>query len=178
MAGIESNRLRSAFVVETVPGTTNATPAFRTLHVPAIFDDSVTRFHQTSLVASGAFLGDALLDRTAKGSIPDAPMVYSVYDQHFESLLRSQWATDAMTNGVLRAQTMTHENSIPAGQGGTMTYLRYKGVETTGAQLKMVKEKEIVIGFDLMGMQSSDSTTTAITGATYSDRRRLSKCWS
>jgi hypothetical protein len=169
MSGIEGTRLRSAFIVESVAGTTPATPGFRVMHQPALFKDGIDRLHQTSLVASGAFIGDALMDRSAVGSIPESPVVYGIYDQQFESLLRSSWSSDAMTNAQDRAQTFTHELTIPAGQGGTLTYLRYRGVEVTGATIKVVKEKEILIGFDLMGLQSIDSLSAAITGATYTN---------
>lgn len=168
MAGSASNALRSAFVVETTPGTTPATPSFKTLHAPILFDDAIERYHQRSLTAGGAIMGDTMIDRKAAGTIKDAPLIYGVYDSFFESLLQSTFSANVLTDGKAR-QAMTIENAMPAGLGGTQTYKRYKGVEAIGASISIVANQPIKFNMDFHGMQSLDTAASALTGATYTD---------
>ena len=165
-AGSSSNTLRSAYVSEVTVNTTPATPAFKTQHAPALFDDGVTRFSHNSLVSRGAPTSDAMLNRETKGKIPTTPLIYAVYDPYFESLLQSSWVANAMTDGIL-TQSVTVENMIAAGVEGTATMKRYTGVEATEATIKVPSEGAITVEFGLLGRQSFDTTTTAITGATY-----------
>ena len=132
MAGIASNQLRSAFVAETTANTIPTSPAFKTLHSPALFTGEVERFHQNSLVAGGARIGDTLITKPAVGKIT-GPLVYSIYDPLMETLFQSAWSADALTDGKART-TNSFENSIAAGIGGTRTYMRYTGVEAVGGQ--------------------------------------------
>ena len=165
-AGSSSNTLRSAHVVETTANTTPATPAFKTLHTPALFDDSVTRYSQASLVGRGGPIGDAMLNREAKGSITNAAMTYGVFDQYFESLMQSAWAADTMTDALL-TQSFTFENTITAGVAGANSIKRYKGTEVIDGMIKVPAEGAITCDFNLLGRQSFDSDASAIAGATY-----------
>ncbi len=167
MAGSASNELRSAFVAETTQGTTPSTPAFRTLHYPAIFTQETQRFHQESLTAGGAFLGDALLTKPSVGKI-EGPLVYGLYDSLWASLFQSSFSSDALTDGK-QWSTFTFENSIAAGIGGTRTYMRHRGVEPVAARLEANARREVRFSMDLIGMQSVDSVTSAVSGATYTD---------
>lgn len=168
MAGTASSQLRSAFVVETVPGTTPATPAFKTLHTPALFTGEVQRFHQSSLVAGGADIGDAATTKPAVGKISNAPIVAALYDPILESLLQATFSTNVLLDGKAR-QTMSFENMIPAGIGGAATMMRYVGVEAVAGVIQADARGKVTFSADLIGMASADATTTAITGATYTD---------
>lgn len=167
-AGASSNLLRSAFAVETTPGTIIATPGFKNLHVAASFTDEVQRFHQPTLIANGRPIGDAMLNRVVSGKINKAPMVYTLYDPILESLLQSTFSANVMTDGIAQ-QAFTVENTIPAGLGGASTYLRYRGCEAINGTIEMDAEGIISIDFDVLGMISNDSATTALTGATYTN---------
>lgn len=167
-AGASTILLRSALVAEATPGDTPATPGFKTLHQPIYWKDNVERFAQKSLIANGSFLGDALLKRSGTGSIADAEIVYGAYDILFESLFQGSWSTDVLVAGTGR-KSFTSENTIPAGEGGTATMKRYRGVEAIGGTIKGAAGGPIQFSMDFMGMQTSDTTTTAIAGATYTD---------
>jgi hypothetical protein len=167
MAGSASNELRSAFVAETTQGTTPSTPAFRNLHSPAIFTQETQRFHQESLTAGGAFLGDAMLTKPSVGRI-EGPLVYALYDQLWASLFQSSYSSDVLKDGK-EWSTLTFENSILAGIGGSRTYMRHRGVEVVGGRLEANARREVRFSMDMIGMQSVDATTSAISGATYSD---------
>ena len=168
MAGTASSQLRSAFVVETTPGTTPTTPAFKTLHTPALFTGEVQRFHQSSQVAGGADIGDAKLTAPAVGKITNAPIVYGLYDSVLESLLQSTFTTNVLLDGKAR-QCMSFENAAPAGIGGANTMMRYVGVEAINGTIQADARGKVTFSADLLGMASVDATTTAISGATYTD---------
>lgn len=168
MAGSASNVLRSAFVAETTPGTTPATPGFKTLHVPALFTDNQERFHQPTLTAGGALIGDTLLLRDAIGSIKDAPIVYGLYDPLWESLFQASFFSNVLTDAKAR-NALTFENSIAAGLGGSTTYKRYRGVEAIGGSISADASGVLKFNMDLLGMQTLDSSTSGVTGATYTD---------
>ena len=168
MAGTNSNMIRSAFSVETVAGLLNTSPVWRTTHMLTTFTDETKRYHQESLPGNGATQGDALLDRTVVGKVNAAPMTYTLYDAFLESMLRSTFAADVMTNGIGR-QTMSFENSFPAGVGGALSYLRYRGVEATAGQIKIDADMAVTQSFDLLGMIGNDTAGAALAGATYVD---------
>ena len=168
MAGIDTNQLRSAFVAETVAGTTNATPAFNTMHVPASRKAGPTRSHQGSLVAGGALVGDVLLTNKSELSISNAPLVYGLYDPLLETLFQGTWATNVLKDAKA-FKTVTVENSTLAGIGGTRTYWRDRGVRGIGAKLEMAADKTMQFSMDMMGLTTEAATTTAIAGATYTD---------
>lgn len=167
-AGASTIMLRSAIVPEVTPGTTPSTPGFKTLHQPIYWKDNVSRYAGTSIIANGSFVGDALLKREGTGSITDADIVYGAYDALFESLFQGSFSTDVLDAGTGR-NAFTSENSIPAGEGGTSTMKRYRGVEAIGGTIKGTAGGPINFSMDFMGMQTLDTTTTAIAGATYTD---------
>ena len=166
-AGTASFEVRHAFDGETIAGTTNATPTFKTLHVPVKWDGASTRLHQTSQVSGGAHFGDALLTKDAAGKL-EGSLVYGVYDPILETLFQSSWATDAMTDGKA-VKTCTFETSFAAGVGGGTKYLRYRGVEAVKGSLKGKSGGELQFSLDFMGMEVADVLTSAIAGATYTD---------
>ena len=166
MPGSTSSFLaRSSVVTEVTPGTTPATPAFKTMHAPAIFTGESERLKGRSLTAGGSNFGDALKRKPSLGKV-QGPMITSIYDTLWESLLQNSFTTNVCTDGKLR-QTNTYELSFPAGEAGTTTYVRNLGVEAVGAKVTVSATGTIDVEFDLVGMQSDDATTTAITGATY-----------
>lgn len=76
---------------------------------------------------------------------------------------------DVLVNGQGQV-SFTVEQAIPQGAGsGTLTYLRYRGVESVTATLSMTAREDVEVAFDLLGSGSDASSTTAIAGSTYAD---------
>lgn len=165
--GTASFDVRHSVNPETVPGTTDATPSWKTLHNPIKWEKTATRFHQRSQIAGGAHFGDALLTKDADGNMA-GPIVYGVNDQLFETLLQSTWTADAMTDAKLE-KTMSCEESFAKGVGGSLAYIRRRGVEAVGATLEADAGSEIKFSMDLAGRQVIDTDTAALAGATYTD---------
>lgn len=167
MTGFASAQLRSAFDPETVPGTTNASPTFKTLPQPLMFGGETNRFQPESLIAGGALYGDALLSKPAASKY-SAPLIYATYDTFFASLFQSAWSSDALTDGKTRS-TVSFENMMKAGDGGTTTYIRHLGNEAVAGSLKADAHGKIDVTFDFVGMESKNTATAALSGATYTD---------
>ena len=168
MTGIASNQLRSAFVAETTAGTTPSTPSFTNSDVPINMTAVPNIVEHRSLAAKGEAVETAIAGIDVTGNM-SGPMIYGAYDDFFESLLQGTWSSNVLKSGK-DTQSLTIENAIAAGAGGTNTMMRYQGVEATGGSITLTSNADATFAFDLIGMGSSDTTTSAITGATYTDQ--------
>ena len=168
MTGTASNQLRSAFVAEATAGTTPSTPSFTNSDVPINMTAAPAIVEHRSLAGKGEAVQTAIggIDVTGEMS---GTLVYGAYDDFFESLFQGTWTTNALKNAKT-TQSLTIENGIPAGEGGTNTLMRYQGVEAIGGSLTLTSNADITFAFDLLGMGSSDTTTSEISGANYNDQ--------
>ena len=167
MAGTSSNQLRSAYVAETTAGTTPATPGFTTCDTAILINATPNISEQKSLTTKGARADQAVIGREVSGTMADK-LIYGNYDGWLETLLQGAWASDVLKDGK-SVKTMTVENAIAAGEGGTNTMMRYRGVQAVSGSITAAANEDIQFSFDVRGMGSDDATTTAITGATYTD---------
>ena len=168
MAGAASSSLRSAYVAETTAGTTPATPGFTTLHTGALMKAIPEIVDGRSLIAKGARLGHGIHAIPVTGQLRDAPLVYGVYDDLLQTLLQGTWSSNVLKDAK-DTNTVTIENTIPAGNGGTNTMMRYRGVEAVSGTLNLQSRQVATLSMEFLGRGSDDATTTAITGATYTD---------
>jgi hypothetical protein len=167
MAGSSTSELRSAYVAEVTAGTIPATPGFTTLHRPAAMMAKPTIIEGRSLIAKGARHGQGYSGIDVTGSL-ESPLIYGVYDDFLATLLQGAWSSDVLKDGKAET-TVAVENTIPAGTGGTATMMRYRGVEATSGSLSLKARSAASLSLQLVGRGSDDATTTAITGATYTD---------
>lgn len=167
MTGSASNQLRSAFIAETTAGTIPSTPAFTTSDVPILLTATPNMIESKTQHALGARSSVSVGGIEVSGNM-SGPLIYGNYDGWLETLLQGAWSSDVLKDGKT-VKTMTVENEIPAGVGGTGTDLRYRGVEATGGTITLTSGADATFAFDLMGRGSDDATTTGITGATYTD---------
>lgn len=168
MAGSATSQLRSAYVAETTPGTIPATPGFTTSHQRIAMQATPQAVHGRSLIGKGARMGHGVSGIPVTGEIPQTGLIYGVYDDWIASLLQGAWSSNVLKDGKSHV-TNAVENTIPAGVGGTNTMMRYRGVEATTMTLNLSAGSEAQFSMDLVGMGSDDATTTAISGATYTD---------
>jgi len=167
MAGTASSQLRSAHIIETVPGTIPATPAFTTLHAPARMIGTPQTIEGRSLIAKGGRLGRGINGIDVTGTIDDS-LKYGVYDNFLATLLQGTWVADVLKDGKAQT-TVAVENTLPAGVGGTSTMMRFRGVEALSGTLNLTARQAATLNLTLAGRGSDDASTTAITGATYTD---------
>lgn len=167
MAGASNLEVRDAFVVETTPGTTPSTPAFKT-----------SSFDQINLTAnprvSESFPRGAFGQRFAVGRNGIAvsgsargKLIYGEYDDFFASLFQDDWSTNVLVNGQKQI-AMTIEQAIPAGAGAaSLHYLRFKGVEVVTGRLNLTAGEDATVELDLIGAGSDNAASAILAGATY-----------
>lgn len=168
MAGTATSTIRSALIAEVTPGTTPGTPAFTTSPKLLRMKATQTAIDGRSQHAGGARQGYGLTGIDVTGELPETPLIYGVYDVLLASLLQGAWSTNVLKDGKATA-TVTVENGMASGAGGTNTMLRYRGVEAVGGKLSLKSKSAVMLSMNLIGRGSDDATTTAISGATYTD---------
>lgn len=167
MAGTATSQVRSAYVAETTPGTTPSTPGFTTLHGLARMQAASLPEFGRSQTSGGARKGMGVNGIDVTGTL-ESPLVYGVYDDLLATLLQGAWASNVLKDGkALRGVTI--ENTMPAGVGGTATMLRFRGVEALSGTLNLQSRAAAQLSLTFGGIGSDPATTTAITGATYTD---------
>lgn len=168
MSGTASSKVRYAHVAEVTPGTIPATPGFLTSHAPILMSAAPSVFDHTSQAYGGTRQGRSITQIDVTGQIQNAALVYGVYDTWIETLMQGAWTSDVLKDGGL-VKTRAVEATMAAGNGGTATMLRYRGVEATGGTLSLQARQVAQLSLTLAGRGSDDGTATAITGATYTD---------
>lgn len=168
MAGASNTERRSSYVMESTAGTTPSTPGFNRLPANSLNMTANPRVtEQRSITAGGQRTGVTRNGFAVSGSLSSG-LIYGEFDDFFASLFQSDWSSNSMKNGE-STKSMTLEDSIPQGAGGSKAYLRYRGVEASAATLTLTAGQDAQISFDLLGSGSDDAATTAITGSTYTD---------
>ena len=168
MAGTGQSQRQQAFADETVPGTINANPAFKLVHRAIAMKAMPEPYYGESLVSGGALLGRTIVNIPVTGSLADGGMVYGVYDRWLESLLQGTWASDVLINAKDQ-NAFSIEDRFPAGNGGTLQYQRYKGVEAIAGTFKWASGQPLMFGMTFAGIGSDNVVTTAKAGATYTN---------
>lgn len=167
MAGSASNQLRSAYVAETTVGTIPATPGFTTFNDPALMKASPRISESRTLQAKGARGDQAVAALEVSGAM-SGKLLYGNLDPVLETLFQGAWSANVLKDGKT-IKSVAIENTIPAGQGGTSTMLRYRGVQAVGGSIIAEAGADITYSLDLRGIGSDAGTTSAIAGSTYSD---------
>lgn len=168
MAGASNNERQDAYIAEVTPGTTPATPAFTKVPFDELQMTGNPRISEAQLIAfqgqrSGIGRNGIAVAGQARGKL-----LYGEYDTFFESLFQDQWTTDVLINDY-EQYTMTIEQGIPEGAGGTMHYTRFRGVEAVSGTIVLTAGQDAEVTFDLIGFGSDDAANTIIAGATYTD---------
>jgi hypothetical protein len=168
MAGASNTERKTSIVIETTAGSTPATPSFKRLPVNVLNMSANPRVvEQRSIIAGGQRTGISRNGFAVSGSLSSG-LIYGEFDDFFESMFQGSFASDVLKNAN-DTVAMTIEDSIPQGSGGSLAYLRYRGVEATGGTLNLVAGQDAALSFDLIGSGSDDAATSIITGATYAD---------
>lgn len=169
MAGASNLEVRDAFIVETAPGTTPATPAFKKSSFDTI---SMTGNPRVSESFPRAAYGQRFAvgrNGIAVAGAARGKLIYGEYDDFWASLFQDDWTANVLVNGQSQI-AMTIEQSIPAGAGSaTLHYMRFRGVEVVTGRLNLTAAQDATVEFDLLGSGSDDAAAAIIAGATYAD---------
>lgn len=167
MAGAANTERIDAYVLESTPGTTPATPAFTKMSFDTLNMKAAPRISEA--FASSARGSRSAVGRngiTVNGSAA-GKLVYGEFDWLFESLFQAAFSSDILVDA--RGQrSYTIEQSAPQGAGsGTRNYTRFRGVEAVTGQISLTAGQDATLNFDLIGSGSDNAASTAIAGSTY-----------
>lgn len=168
MAGTSSSSLRSAHVAATATGDAPATPAFTTSHAALRLTAPATPIESSSLISGGARLGQGIAAIPVSGEMSETPLIYGAFDDLIETLLQGTWASDVLEDAKA-SNSLYVENAIPAGEGGTLTMTGFRGVEAVGGTLNLASGAAANLSLNFLGTGSTDTYTTILTDATYTD---------
>ena len=167
MTGSASNQLRSAYVAEVTAGTTPSSPSFSTTDVPILMNATPAIYESKTLIAGGARGGVGVSGLDVSGTL-SGTFIYGNYDIWLETLLQAAWASNVIKDAKA-IKTVTVENAIPAGVGGTLTMMRYRGVQATGGSITLSSDADVQFSLDVQGIGSDVGTTSAIGSSSYTN---------
>ncbi len=165
MAGASSTERQDAFIVESTPGTTPATPAFTKCSFDTLNMTANPRISENFAVGQGGQRTGVGRNGIAVAGNAEGNLIYGEYDDFWSSLFQADWSSDVLVNGTSQ-NAMTIEQGIPQGAGGALAYTRFRGVEVVTGSLALQARQDARVSFDLIGLGSDDATATAISGAT------------
>lgn len=154
---------RLACIAEVTYGTTPATPAFTTirhtacsigLSKDAVESDEIRGDRQRTQFRHG--------NKQVAGDV-EAELIYGEYDGLLEAAMCGTWSTDVLKAGTTR-RSFTFERTFQ----DITQYLRYKGCEIGGFNLKLSPNKMVSLGFSVVGQDQDAPAGTAIAGSSYS----------
>jgi len=169
MAGTAPSEIVWASVVESTVDTTPATPAFIKSSLEIINFNALPNIREQRQQFAGRRVSSISRSGYTITGNGNGPLVYGEYDNLLASLLQNDWASDVLKDGLTDTNSLTFEQTLPQGAGGTNSYQRFTGVEAAGMTLRLEAEQDARVEFDFLGRTSVDATETAITGATYAD---------
>lgn len=167
MTGLNSSFARSSFGVETTAGTIPASPSMTSVN--DFFDIKASPNHiaQPSLITKGAARSHTLSSIPVAGEIGGS-FTYGTLDPILETLFQGEWTSNVLKD-ARTIKTFFVENTMPAGQGGTNTYQRFRGVQALSGTISGEVGGDVKYKLDLGGIGSDDATTTALSGLTRTD---------
>lgn len=154
---------KAAYVAETTPGTTPATPTFKQMRVTS----STMRANKATVVSDerqpDRNVRDEMLVGVDAGGAYNFELTYGSLDDFLAAALFGSWATNVLKNGTTR-QFFTFEETVDL--GATDSFQRYPLGMVNSLSLDIQSRRQITGSFEVFA-QRKLLATTAITGATY-----------
>lgn len=163
MSIASGSRHQLAYIAEVTYGTTPATPAFTVirhtacslgLSKDAVESDEIRGDRHRTQFRHG--------NKQVGGSV-DTELIYGEYDILLQAALCGTWST-----GVLKAGTTRRSFTFERKFDDITQYIRYKGCEVAGFNLKISPNKMIELSFDIVGQDQDALAGSAIAGSSYS----------
>lgn len=155
--------VRVAYVAEVTPGTTPATPSFKTFRATG----GGMRTNKTVITSderqSDRNVRDEILTGLGVSGSYDYEFTSDTLDDLLEGALCGTWATNVLKNGIA-AKYYTVEETYEL--GATDTFRRFAGSRVNTLSLSMAAREKVTGSVGLMGMQET-LATAIVTGATY-----------
>lgn len=166
MTIVNASESQLAYVVESTPGTTPATPTMLVQRFTGGGMQAIQDFVTSNEIRSDRNITDRVrVGRRSEGTY-NFEMSYGTYDDWLEGLLQGAWSSNVLANGTTK-KFFTLEELYEA--GATDQYRRFAGVQVNSMSLSMAAGSIITGSFGMMGFGEPTIAQAAITGATYTD---------
>ena len=162
----DSSQTQLAYVVETVPGTTPAAPAFkkvRTTAVPSLIPDN--NYAVSDEIRADRNVPAAVKMSQSAGLEIPFEFSYSSFDDFLESFMGSAWASNVLKNGTTQ-KFFTFESKLVT-NGGTK-YHRQRGLTANTFSLSIPATDKVSGSFGFMGKDGTVAAA-AIASSTYAN---------
>jgi len=162
-----------SYVVESVAGTTPATPTFNEFGIndfslqmtkdtftdPSIQSDRQTHFFKHGNKKIGGNVAVTLL------GVGATPTGNTLFDPWLESVFNASWVSNVLKIGNT-VKNFTVEKILQT-PDNVSHYFRYKGVQATSLSVEVALNAPVKATFGFMGLSEDPVSTSAIAGATY-----------
>ena len=163
MAIASTARTRAAYIAETVPGVTPATPTFKEFRrTSGNLRTKKTTVQSDQITLDRNVRDEYMVGQDVEGSY-DFEFSADTHDDILAGVLCGTWATDVLVNGVT-AQSFTFEETIDL--SGSYAYHRFPGCRIDTMALNFASRKAITGSINIKGLQQM-LATAIISGATY-----------
>lgn len=163
MSFASGSGVRVAYVAEVTPGTTPATPSFKTFRAT----NGGMRTNKTVVTSderqADRNVRDEILTGLGVSGSFDFEFTSDTLDDLLEGALCGSWATNVLKNGIAQ-KYFTVEETYEL--GATDTFRRFSGSRVNTMSLSMAAREKVTGSVALMGMQEA-LATAIVTGATY-----------
>jgi len=154
-AGVESNSVVLSYIDEATWGTLPTTPAFSRLRYMSESLGSQKARQRAAEVDSGRQAADMVTTQFTAGGAINGALSIGTYDDLFESLFCSTYATNILTNGT------TFQSVYLQKQLGTGLFLRYPGSYVSGCNISAALGGFVTVSFNIASQAETSSTTDA-----------------
>jgi hypothetical protein len=158
-----SSQTRLAYVVESVYGTTPATPTFKEARFTGESMNANIETTTSNEIRADRNVTDVIQTGQNAGGAVDIELSYGSFDDWLESLLFSTWSTNVLKNGITQ-KSFTIEKTFEA--GATDQYHRFTGAVANSLALSIQAGQIVTGSFDFLAKGASTGQAI-ISGATY-----------
>jgi hypothetical protein len=163
MAIASTARTRAAYIAETEPGVTPATPTFKEFRrTTGNLRTKKTTVQSDQITLDRNVRDEYMVGQDVEGSY-DFEFSADTHDDILAGALRGTWATNVLVNGVTEP-SFTFEETIDL--GGSYAYHRFDGCVIDTLALSFASRKAITGSVNIKGQQQT-LATAIISGATY-----------
>lgn len=155
----DSNTMALRYVPEATWGVTPSAP-LKTLRITSANLNNVNETSESQEILADAQLRDLLLNGQSAAGEFGFELSYGTYDELFEGLLRSSWATNVLSNGTTKRSYTFEKHFTDIGE-----FFAFRGCRIGGASLSLALGQPVTGTMSLIGKEAVPAGATAGTGA-------------
>lgn len=142
----DANRVRLAYVPETVWGTTPATPTLQALRFTSESLQANTEFTSSNEIRDDRQVSDVIRTNFGAGGDLGFELSYGAFDELLSALFFNNWATNVLTNGVISKSYTIEKHFVDVDE-----FIAYRGMMVAGGSVSIEPGSIITGNFSFLG---------------------------